>query len=47
MGDLESHLRQFIIYYNTTMAHPFAWTSTGKPLQKTPRPRFVPPHPSC
>ena len=41
---LESQLRQFIIYYNTTMAHPFNWTYTGKPLQKSHRPHFVPPH---
>src|SRR6478672_8442069 len=44
VADLESRLRQFILYYNTTMAHPFDWTYTGKPLQKTRRPRFVPPH---
>src|SRR3954462_4004687 len=43
--DLESQLRQFIAYYNTTMAHPFDWTYTGKPLQKRRRSRFVPPHP--
>ena len=36
VADLESQLRQFIIYYNTTMAHPFNWTYTGKPLQKPP-----------
>jgi transposase len=24
--ELESHLREFITYYNTTMAHPFHWT---------------------
>jgi len=41
---LESQLRQFIIYYNTTMAHPFNWTYTGKPLEKRRRPHFVPPH---
>ena len=41
---LESQLRQFITYYNTTMAYPFHWTYTGKPLQKRRRPRFVPPH---
>ncbi len=44
VADLESQLRQFITYYNTTMAHPFSWTYTGKPIQKTPRPTFVPPH---
>src|SRR3954465_4125386 len=37
VADLESQLRQFITYYNTTMAHPFDWTYTGKPLQKTGR----------
>ena len=44
VADLESQLRQFMTYYNTTMAHPFNWTYTGKPLQKVPRPQFVPPH---
>jgi hypothetical protein len=44
VDDLVSQLRQFIIYYNTTMAHPFNWTYTGKPLQKSRRPHFVPPH---
>lgn len=44
VADLESQLREFIIYYNTTMAHPFHWTYTGKPLQKRRRPRFVPSH---
>jgi len=42
--ELESQLREFITYYNTTMAHPFNWTYTGKPLQKRRRPHFVPPH---
>ena len=32
--ELESALREFILYYNTTMAHPFNWTYTGRPLQK-------------
>ncbi len=44
VSDLKSQLRQFIIYYNTTMAHAFNWTYTGKPLQKSRRVRFVPPH---
>jgi hypothetical protein len=44
VADLESQLRQFIIYYNATMAHPFNWTYTGKPLEKRRRPHFVPPH---
>lgn len=42
--ELESQLRQFIEYYNATMAHPFTWTYTGKPLQKRRRTHFVPPH---
>ena len=42
--ELESQIQAFIIYYNTTMAHPFNWTYTGKPLQKKRRPHFVPPH---
>jgi len=41
---LESRIRNFIAYYNTTMAHPFNWTFTGKPLQKVRRAMFVPPH---
>ena len=44
VADLESQLRQFMTYYNTTMAHPFNWTYTGKPLQKSRRTKFVPPH---
>jgi DDE superfamily endonuclease len=42
--ELESLIREFITYYNTTMAHPFNWTYTGKPLEKRRRPHFVPPH---
>jgi transposase len=42
--ELESALREFILYYNTTMAHPFNWTYTGRPLQKNRRAHFVPPH---
>lgn len=44
VADLESKLREFMTYYNTTMAHPFEWTSTGKPVQKQRRPKFVAPH---
>ena len=47
VADLESQLRQFIIYYNTTMAHPFDWTYTGKPLQKTAPPPVRPASPAC
>lgn len=42
--ELELELQQFIAYYNTTMAHPFDWTYTGKPLQKNRRANFIPPH---
>jgi DDE superfamily endonuclease len=42
--DLEAQLRAFINYYNATMAHPFAWTYTGKPVQKQRRASFVAPH---
>lgn len=44
VGDLESRLREFLGYYNRTMAHPFAWTYTGKPVQKQRRASFVAPH---
>ena len=44
VADLEDQLRQFMEYYNKTMAHPFAWTYTGKPVQKQRRARFVAPH---
>lgn len=44
VADLESKLSQFITYYNGTMAHPFNWTYTGKPLQKVRRAIFIPPH---
>ena len=43
-ADLEEQLRHFMDYYNQTMAHPFAWTYTGKPVQKQRRARFVAPH---
>jgi len=42
--DLETQLREFMDYYNVTMAHPFAWTYTGKPVQKQRRARFAAPH---
>ena len=44
VADLESQLREFMDYYNTTMAHPFAWTYTGKPVDKQRRAKFVAPH---
>src|SRR5882724_1440925 len=42
--DLEGQLRKFMAYYNATMAHPFAWTYTGKPVQKQRRASFVAAH---
>lgn len=42
--DLESKLRDFLEYYNQTMAHPFNWTYTGKPLTKPSRTPYRPPH---
>ena len=42
--DLEAQLREFMDYYNATMAHPFAWTYTGKPVQKQHRASFVASH---
>jgi hypothetical protein len=44
VADVAAQLREFMSYYNTTMAHPFAWTYTGKPVQKQRRARFVAPH---
>jgi DDE superfamily endonuclease len=44
VADLEAQLRAFMNYYNTTMAHPFAWTYTGKPVQKRRRASFSAPH---
>ena len=44
VADLELQLREFMADYNATMAHPFAWTFTGKPVQKEKRAVFVAPH---
>ncbi len=44
VAHLEAKLGEFMAYYNTTMAHPFAWTYTGKPLQQKHRQTFVAPH---
>ncbi len=32
VADLTTGVRAFIVYYNRTMAKPFKWTYTGKPL---------------
>jgi hypothetical protein len=42
--DLEQKLRGFLDYYNSTMAHPFQWTYTGKPVQRPRRTDYCPPH---
>lgn len=42
--NLEDKLRQFLDYYNATMAHPFRWTYTGKPLENPKRTEYCPPH---
>jgi hypothetical protein len=31
---LKAAIEQFIAYFNATMAKPFRWTYTGKPLAK-------------
>jgi transposase len=41
---LQSMIAQFIEYFNHTMARPYKWTYTGKPIEKKPRSLFVPPH---
>ncbi|MCP4445055.1 MAG: IS630 family transposase [Myxococcales bacterium] len=33
LDDLKSKLNSFINYFNTTLAKPFSWTYTGKPLK--------------
>jgi hypothetical protein len=44
VADLAEKLRQFLKYFNDTMAHPFAWTYTGRPTTPRPTPPFCPPH---
>lgn len=44
VADLEQKLSRFIDDDNQTMAHPFDWTYTGKPLAKPKRVEFCPPH---
>ena len=40
VADLESQLREFMTYDNTTMAHTFEWTYTGKPIKKEEKPNL-------
>lgn len=42
--DLEDRLRQFLNYFNETMARPFNWTYTGKPISRQDPAAFCPPH---
>lgn len=44
VADLEDKLRRFIEYFNATMAQPFNWTYTGKPLTTPRRVDYCPPH---
>ena len=44
VADLEAKLRAFLAYFNFVLAHPFHWTYTGKPLEKSRPPPFCPPH---
>ena len=44
VADLETKLREFLAYYNATMARPFDWTYTGKPTLTQPATTFCPPH---
>ena len=41
---LQGRLQAFFDYYNSTLAHPFDWTYTGRPLAKPRRSEFRPPH---
>jgi transposase len=42
--NLEGRLRAFFDYFNSTLAHPFDWTYTGRPLTNPTRSEFRPPH---
>lgn len=44
VANLEHKLRAFLEYFNRTMAHPFRWTYTGKPVAPRQRQEFCPPH---
>ena len=44
VADLETKLREFLQHFNTTMARPFDWTDTGKPITHEPATTFCPPH---
>lgn len=44
VADLQAKLKAFLAYFNLVLAHPFNWTYTGKPLDKSRPPPFCPPH---
>lgn len=44
IANLEDKLRQFLTYFNTTLARPLQWTYTGKPTSLERRAPFCPPH---
>jgi DDE superfamily endonuclease len=44
VADLEAKLKAFLAYFNLVLAHPFHWTYTGKPLDRSRPPPFCPPH---
>ena len=44
VADLEGKLQRFLHYFNETMARPFTWTYTGKPISRERPAKFCPPH---
>jgi hypothetical protein len=44
VAELEDKLKRFLHYFNETMACPFAWTYTGKPISRQRPAKFCPPH---
>ena len=44
VADLEAKLKAFLAYFNLVLSHPFNWTYTGKPLDKSRPHPFCPPH---
>ncbi|MFM9963018.1 MAG: hypothetical protein ACKV2Q_17555, partial [Planctomycetaceae bacterium] len=44
VADLADKLAHLLKYFNETMAHPFDWTYTGKPVFRSSVVPFYPPH---
>jgi hypothetical protein len=40
--DLKDRIERFIDYFNRTLAKPFRWTKTGKPLTACHRQKWIP-----